>query len=81
MQRDAAHWEAVAGIVATVARTSCRPARMAAALRQYADHARCDDVARMRFRDAADLLDTGDQRPDTRRRVWLVGHIRPASLN
>ena len=78
MHRDAKHWEAVAGIVAVAARTACPPERMAVALRRLAAHERCDEAARLRFRDAANLLDTGDQRPDTRLRVWLIGHIRPA---
>lgn len=78
MHRDAKHWEAVAGIVAVAARTACPPERMAVALRRLAAHERCDEAARLRLRDAAKLLDT-DHR--NRRRVWLVGHIRPASLN
>lgn len=75
MQRDAAHWEAVAGIVAVAARTACPPERMAVALRRFAARERCDEAARLRFRDAANLLDTTHR---NRRRVWLVGHIRPA---
>lgn len=75
MQRDPKHWEAVAGIVAVAARTACPPERMAVALRRFAAHERCDEAARLRFRDAANLLDTTYR---NRRRVWLVGHIRPA---